>query len=386
MVKPRESMAFASAGLVLITVLVSCTAAESGLKRHDLFTIPLGTLPGELDWFYHGSATGMADIQTRDGLIYISSSHRGKIMVFNSYGELLTIVYDPSRNPVPARSRGGEFNSSVSSWPLRSPQIITAFNGGFLVGDRVEDKFREELDERSTVFNRVVLRFDREGNYLGHLGREGFGGSPFPDIFAIDIRHDDVIVVTCRSIASGTWFSYWYTEDGYPIAMVQIKNNQLPDFVDGKDVSIQALRPDPREWSLHLKTDAYDKTESGRELKASLHTLDLSTLEYAESISLPYAEGLTDMGYPPSPPEYLGTVLNGSHAMLYPESLNTYRISMMDARGRVTHSGRLEMDDDSKLYRRFKIQNNGLLTGMFFGDSRATISWWRLDEILNKKR
>ena len=385
MIKLRDSMSFVLASLALITFLASCTAVSKlELERHDLFTIPLGTLPGELDWFYRGGAVDMVDIQTRDGLIYISSSRRGKVMVFNSYGDLLTVVYDPSRNAVP--SEGGVLNSSVSSWSFRSPQIITAFNGGFLVGDRV--RLREDLadNEQSTVFNQVLLRFDREGNYLGHLGREGLGGSPFPDIFAIDIRHNGEIVVTCHSVISGTWFSYWYTKDGYPITTIQIKKNQLPGVIDDKDVSIQAVRPDPKKWFLYVKADFYDKMEPGKELEARLYPLDLSTLEYTESISLPYDEELTDMGYPLGPPEYLGTTLNGSHAMLYPDGVNTYRISMIDAQGRVTHNRQLEIDDDSKIYRRFKIQNNGLLTGIFFGNSRAMISWWRLDEILKKNQ
>ncbi|CAD7838798.1 putative lipoprotein [Olavius algarvensis spirochete endosymbiont] len=387
MIKLRVSMSFVLVGLTLITLLASCTVgAELGLERHDLFDISLGTLPGELDWFYRGSAAGMVDIHTRDGLIYISSSRRGKVMIFNSYGDLLTIVYDPSRNPVP--DKAGGLNSSVSSWSFNSPQIITAFNEGFLVGDRIEDRPREEPADNGqfTMFNQVVLRFDREGKYLGHLGREGLGGSPFPDIFAIDIRQNGDIVVTCHLLISGTWISYWYTEDGFPVTTIQIRKNQLPDVMDDKDVIIQAVRPDPKQWALHLKADFYNKMEPGRELKARLYTLSLSTLEYTESISLPYTEGFTDLGYPLGLPEYLGTTLNGSHAMLYPEGSNTYRISMIDAQGRVTHNSRLEIVDDSKIYRRFKIQNNGLLTGIFFGNSRAMISWWRLDEILKKRQ
>jgi len=383
MIKTRVLWGFVLSGLALNIVLASCTiSANRGLKRHDLFTIPLGTLPGELDWFYQGSAAGMGDIQTRDGLIYVSNSRRGKAMVFNSYGELLTIVYDPSKNPIPSKAQGGEFNSSISSWPFRSPRIITAFNGGFLVGDRVEDESREGYNEQ--LFNRVILRFDRDGKYLGHLGREGFGGSPFPNIFAVDIRHDGGIVVTCHPFLSESWFSYWYTKDGFPITTIQISNDQLPDIMDKKYVKIQAVRPDPREWFLHLKADVYDGIEPGRKLEAKFYTLNLSTLEYNEPISLPHVEGLTDMGYPLGPPEYLGTTLNGSHAMLYQEDPNTYRIFMLNAQGRIVHNRRLEIDEDARVYRRFKIQNNGLLAGIFFGNSKATVSWWRLDEILKE--
>ncbi len=92
--------------LAVSVLLVSCTGSrEAGLKRHDLFTIPIGTLPGELDWFYRDGfrMAGTADIQTRDGLVYISGGEEGKIMVFNSYGDLLTLVYNPSKIRLPPR-------------------------------------------------------------------------------------------------------------------------------------------------------------------------------------------------------------------------------------------------------------------------------------------
>lgn len=386
MVKPQKPINFALVGLAFIALLDSCAvASNSELERHDLFAIPLGTLPEELDWFYPGGgAASIGDVQTRDGLIYISNSRRGKVMVFNSYGDLLTIVYDPLRNPIPPRGKGGEFNSSFSSWPFRSPRIIAALNGGFLVGDRVESEPQEGYEEESAIFNKVVLRFDREGSYLGHLGREGPQGSPFPNIFAIDVRHDGGIVVICHPFDSKTWFSYWYTEDGFPITTVQIREDRLPDIEGGRGARVQAVRSDPRKWLLHLRVDVYDKAEPGRGLEPRLYTLNLSTLDYDEPIRLPYDEDITSMGYPSSPPEYLGTTLDGSHAMLYREGPDTYRISMLDAQGSAAHNRRLEVGGGARIYRSFKIQNDGLLAGLFFGDSEAAVSWWRLDEILKE--
>jgi len=385
-IRLQKSMGRALVGFFLIGLLASCTAADRGLERDDLFTIPIGTLPGELDWFYQGSESGVVDIQTRNGLIYISNSRRGKIMVFNSYGDLLTIVYDPSKNSILSSSEDGNLTSSISSWQFRFPHIISASNEGFLVVDRIESEFRNGLreDRQSTMFNRVILRFDKDGNYLGHLGREGLGGSPFPDILAIDTRHDNTIVVTCYQFLSGTWISYWYTEDGYPITTIQIKENQLPGIADGNDISVQIVRPDPREWLLHLKADIYSRMDPGKKLESRLYTLDLSTFEYTESISLLHDEEFTDMGYPLGSPEYLGTTLNGSHAMLYTEGPNTYRIHIINAQGRIVYNRQLEIGSDSKIYRRFKMQNDGLLVGIFFGSSKATVSWWRFDEILKK--
>ncbi|MCK5736152.1 MAG: hypothetical protein KAH21_06710, partial [Spirochaetaceae bacterium] len=159
----------------VIGLLISLTAffnfsscgrgGGSGLKRHDLFTISLGTLPDELDWFYRDGyrMAGEADLQIRDGLVYISGGGAGKVMVFNSYGDLLTYVYDPVRNPSPALNEDGETNSTVTRWPFRTPGAIAAYDGGFLVDDGVEQERQVKDSESEAIYDRVVLRFNQEG-------------------------------------------------------------------------------------------------------------------------------------------------------------------------------------------------------------------------------
>ncbi len=374
-------------GLAAIAILSSCgNSGGSGLKRYDLFKIPLGTLPGELDWFYRDGfrMAGTADIQTRDGLVFLSGGGAGKVMVFNSYGDLLTYVYDPGRNPAPAADENGETNSSVSSWSFRTPKNIAAFDGGFLVEDGVEQERRVADSEFNAYYDRVVLRFDQDGNYLGHLGREGFGGSPFPYISSIDVREDGGIVVTSR--VPGAWMSYWYNRDGHPVTTIRIREDQLPGKEDGSNVAVYAVRPDPVEWSLHVRLDVYPDATNGDRPDPRLYTLDLSTLEYSEPIVLTYNEGNIQKGVPSIPPEYLGTTVDGSHMMISPEGPDLYRLTLVDGQGRIIQNRRLKVDGDATVYRRFKLQNNGLLTGIFFGSEEASVAWWRVDKIIGNER
>jgi len=363
----------------------SCTpSGGSGLKRHDLFTLPLGTLPGELDWFYRDGyrMAGTADIQTRDGLVFISGGGAGKVMVFNSYGDLLTYVYDPVKNPAPALNENGDTNSNVASWPFRKPNAIAACEGGFLVDDGVEQE-RQVMDSDSgAIFDRVVLRFSREGEYLGHLGREGFGGSPFPYITSIDVRDKGDIVISSR--VPGAWMSYWYSREGHPLATVRILESQLPGLEDGGNVAVYAVRPDPVEMVLHIRLDVYP---AGSNIpQPRLYDLSISSLEYSDPILLNFNGGNSSTGILPVPPVYLGTTINGNHMMISPEGPDLYRLTLIDPQGRIVQNRRLKVDGSATVYRHFRMQNDGLLTGIFFGPEEASVAWWRMDKLAGNER
>ncbi len=371
--------------LAVIILLTSCgKGGRAGLKRHDLFTISLGTLPEELDWFYREGfrMAGTADIQTRDGLVFISGGGAGKVMVFNSYGDLLTFVYDPVRNPAPAANENGETNSTVAAWPFRTPKAIAAYDGGFLVDDGVDQERQVEDKEFGAVYDRVVLRFNQEGDYLGHLGREGFGGSPFPYISSIDVRVDGGIVVTSR--VPGAWMSYWFNNEGHPIATVRIREDQLPGIDDGGKAAVYSVRPDPVELLLHIRLDVYPAGKQNDTPDPRLYTLNLSTLEYDEPIILTYNEGDAESGILSIPPEYLGTTIDGSHMMLSPEGPDLYRMILIDTKGRIIQNRRLNVDGTATVYRHFRMQNNGLLTGIFFGTQKASVAWWRVDKLIGE--
>ncbi len=368
----------------LLASLSSCSFREggTGLKRHDLFTISLGTLPDELDWFYRDGfrMAGTAEIQEKDGLIYISGGDTGKVMVFNSYGDLVTYVYDPVRNPAPASGEEGAGIGSVSSWPFRDTGHITAFGGGFLVEDGVEKERRIEDGEFGAIYERVVLRFDKNGAYKGHLGREGLGGSPFPCIESLDVREDEGIVVTCRM--PNAWMSYWFDKNGHPLSTVRIQDDQLPGLKPDTSAVVYAVKPDPVEWALHIRMDLYPAENAGAEPEACLYTLNLDTLKYSGPIQLPYVHPAEESGFPAVPPEYLGTTVGGTHVLLTNEASDLYSLVLVDSRGRIIQNRRIKVDGEAAVYRCFSIQNNGLLTGLFIGPEKASLAWWRVDKLL----
>ena len=369
---------------LLLGVLTACSNREGKrLQRHDLFEIQLGNLPNELDWFYRDNLrmAGTAEIQTRDGLVFISGGGAAKVMVFNSYGDLLTYVYNPSRNPKPVFPDDGTEKQSTSTWPFLSPRTIATFKDGFLVDDGVEQRRRVQDNDSGIIYDRVVLIFDDTGKYLNYLGREGYGGSPFPYIVSVSVREDGGIVVL--SHISKTWISFWFDKTGHPIATASVREDQLPGLEEGGIAAVYSIHPDPVKWVLHIRLDLYPDTKHGENPSPRLYTLDLNTLTYGDPIILQYLH-TGDDDLPSIPPDYLGTSRNGIHFMLTPVGGFNYRLVLIDGEGRVVQNRRLSVPESTTLYRRFNLQNDGMITGIFFNNSEATVAWWQADKLLGK--
>lgn len=373
--------------LTLLTgVVLSCGRDVDGrIRRHDLFVLSPGTLAGELDWFYRDGfrIAANVDIYTRDGLVYLSGGEAGKVLVLNSYGDLLTLIYDPERNPEPARPDDDEGGRSIRSWPLRNTGAIVAGSSHILVEDLVTADRRILDDDIGALCDRVILRFDRDGNYVDYLGREGVGGLPFPFIESLDVREDGGIVVTGRTVDG--WLSWWFDADGHPTATVKIDLDKLPTLGDSDRSSVYMVKPDPRRWFLYLRIDHYPPEGSEETLQARLYPFDLTTRRYGTALSLPLDAG-SGGNDPPIPPDYIGTSVDGTHFLLAPERTDTYRLIVMDSDGRIVHRRRLMVDDNADVYRLFRLQPDGLLAGIFLGGDEATVSWWRSDRLTGNEK
>ena len=352
------------------------------LRRHELFSISLGTLPNELDWFYRDGfrMAGTADIDSHNGFVFISGGENGKVMVFNSYGDLITYVYDPARNPRPVTIGETSEERNFTSWHFKNPRFIAAFDKGFLVDDGVEKERQLKASNSNIFYERVILRFDMDGQYLGHLGKEGFGGSPFPYIVSLDVREDGGIVVNSR--VPGEWMSYWFDSDGHPIITARIQENQLPGFEESGNVAVYSMRPDPVEWALHIRIDVYPDPRHGDMPQPRLYTLNMNTSAYEDPIILNYIEDDPSAGVTAIPPEYLGTTHNGLHCMITSEGPSQYRMVFIDKEGRVTQNRRIKVNESTIVYRRFRLQRSGMLAGIFFNDQEALVARWRSDTLI----
>lgn len=372
--------------IIVFTVFYLLTGCfnrnNADIKRYDLFSIPLGTLPNEIDWFYRDNfrIAGTADIHTRDGLIYISAGEAGKVMVFNSYGNLITYIYDPIKNPRPVSPQGSGEKRSVVPWSFINPRFIAAVDGGFLVEDGVDAKEREEAPNSTAYNDRVILKFSNDGKYLGHIGREGNNGTPFPYIVSLDVRVNGSFVVTGR--VPQAWMSYWFTSTGVLLNTIIIHEDQLPGREKNGNTAVYSIRPDPVQDIIHIRLDIYPDLQNGEMPIPRLYTLDINTLKYLEPIVLNYINENPKTGFPSIPPDYLGTTKSGHHMMLTPEGVSQYRLALIDREGRVKQNRQITVKESGILYRRFRLQNDGMLAGIFFDNQEASVAWWRSDKLI----
>jgi hypothetical protein len=223
------------AALAAALTFSSCTGREApSVDRENLFTLSIGRLEDQIDLFgLEGRPQALKTrLAMRDGIFYVSDGNGAKVVRFTSYGDLLSMIYDPETNPPPLTLKT-EFDESdvvtrrAVSYPLNAPGEIAVDSRKHLyVEDRLPPDRRTFDADRRSLLDGVVLHFDADGHFLEYLGQEGVGGSPFPHIIGIHVSVDDEVAVVCR--LSAGWNIYWYDREGNPLFLIKIDKDELP--------------------------------------------------------------------------------------------------------------------------------------------------------------
>ena len=233
---------FRNCGLVLVFIL-SMSGCErrafEALPREELFTLSIGKMEDQVDLFQtpRASFDQKTALYMRDGTFYIGNGASYKVMEFTSYGDLLSLYYNPEENPKPVILQSGNEGGKQSNrraYPYAFRQVgeIAVSSSKVLY---VEDRLPPErgiFDEKiNMTLNSIVLRFSG-GEYRGYLGQEGVGGTPFPYVQGIKITNHDEVVVLCRTLRE--WIVYWYSAQGELLSTVKVALDKLPMPEGGK--------------------------------------------------------------------------------------------------------------------------------------------------------
>ena len=121
--KFRFSIAF-----FLVCILFSGCDNNTGIRsveRETLFHLEIGKLEDQLALFDLEGTMGIrrSNIAMRDGLFYISDGNGGKILRYNSYGDLLFMIYNEETNPSPLTLRPLVDGSLVTRWAVSHPLL-----------------------------------------------------------------------------------------------------------------------------------------------------------------------------------------------------------------------------------------------------------------------
>ena len=381
---------FLSILFTFVFLLVSCRSDNKLLEKEDLFIIPMGVAADELDYFYRGSSLlpGTSDLYIQNGRIFVSSSHAGKVVEMNSYGDLLSLIYNPQTNPEPAHyqksgSSGKDSLLRIRKWNFRNIEHIAISDRGLYVVDQVDDTMVSKSDQ--FLYNRILLRFDEEGEYLDSLGQEGINGTPFPYINDLQITEKDDLVVITQS--TGDFIVFWFSPEGSLLYKIIVKKSDLPKVQEGSWGlgQVEKITADPAESKLYLKI-AYFPLDDTRDRTAlsRLYTLDLEKEEYTNFFEIPHFEvNMGDQAIE-GVNEYLGAISGGFHFFLGSDYNGKYHLTIMDSTGAVKTTRVLNIQDQDIIYKKLYLAPSGLLAGIFYEEGGARISWWRADRIAEK--
>lgn len=369
---------------------LSCSReGDSLLEREDLFRINLGVMSDELDYIYRERALlpGTADLYMDDGIFYLSSYNMGKIMGFNSYGDLITLIYNNEINTAPREIVLGDdsanSNKQFVPWGFRNPGELGLSNGLLVVEDRVAQDQLFYDEELQAYCDTIFLRFDEEGQYLDFIGREGLGGRPFPYVEELQFREDGDMVVFCR--LDRGWQIYWFSPQGDLLYRIFLEEEFYPQFEDGMEPYVTQLYADPVEYRVFVMISYYPVEQGDDRIpEKRIYQLDLMTNSYNDGHSVP-DEVIRSGGQEKRfVYEMLGITQEGQILFISPVDYNRFMLVGMDDQGKILFKREIEAAREPVLFSDFYLSPQGILSALLFHERGASISWWRTDRLFRR--
>lgn len=394
------------AGFVLVFAvgLAACSRGEEvpSISREDLFSLDIGRLEDQLALYNLQDDRGLRRtvLTMRDGFFYLSDGAGEKIVRFNSYGELLFMIYNEETNPPPLSLKpletGGIVTRWAASYPLREPgEIIVDSRKHIYVRDILPPERRGSDGESKALLDSIILHFDAEGRFIEYLGQEGIGGTPFPRIEGIYSSVRDELAVVCR-IPTG-WNVYWFDAAGALLYLVRLRNDAVPVPPDWPEVipSLDAIAAAPDERKLYLKVDYYrdtydesTNTRTGNEPDSSLlWFMDVEDGSWTGTLELPFYEyAYTEKNRRVSVRMFyslLGLIRGGRVFLSVPVE-GGYALLIMSADGREHRRGFIRVADDELQFNAFDLSGEGILSALLVDDWKAKLVWWRTDKFIGE--
>lgn len=372
----------------LLTVLgLSCRSENRVMEQEDLFILPMGYMADELNYFVKPDSQmpGTSDLFIHEGRVFLSSSNSGKIMELNSYGDLLGFYYNPTINPEPAQymTEDGDNPVVIKKWNFRGVERLAVTDDYLLVADRVEESQSEQAD--GVLRNRIVLRFDRKGEYVDFLGKEGVQTTPFGFVQDLEVTSSGETVVITKE--KRDYQVYWFSKEGRLLYQVNLDAEHLPPLEEegwGPGIP-ETIKPDKNEHKLYIKMDYFPLVDSENMNSVSrLYTLDLQAEVYSDFFEVDNLEVEMNGQQLEGVYEYLGPTASGLHFFLGADFNGRYHLNLMNAEGAVKATRIMYIQDSNILFRRFFLSEDGLLASVFYEARGARVSWWRTDKLADR--
>jgi len=387
---------------LLISTLISicaCTNKSVGsVEREELFSLEIGPMEDQLALYKLEGNMGIrrTGFTMREGLFYIADGNSGKIVRYNSYGDLLFMIYNEETNPAPITLKTNiSGDEQTTRWaythPLEAPGWIAVDSRRHIFAeDRLTAPHRNDPESKA-VLDGIILHFDQDGRFINYLGREGIGGSPFPRIVGLSTSTRDELAVICR-IPDG-WNIYWFNSSGMLLYLVKIASEAIPALPDWPQAIIAvdqvAAAPDTRKIFIkaNYTRDTFDQltnTRTGYEPVSSvIWILDVEDGTYSGSIEVPLFEISENSRSEGIKVFYsLMGVMRGGKALLYFPVETGFSVLFVESNSREQRRGYLNFFVEELRYNDFYLSPDGILCAMFADNFNVKFLWWRTDKFI----
>ncbi|MDR1175717.1 MAG: hypothetical protein LBK83_09660 [Treponema sp.] len=387
---------------ILPVLAVSCGRQKTTqITREDLFSLDIGRMEDQIALYQLDGDRGIQglDLFMRDGLFYISDGNGQKLVRYNSYGDLLFMIYNEETNPPPLTLRANiEDSSRVTRWafpyPLNMPGRIVVDSRKHIYSEDRLPYERHSVDvESRALLDSVILHFDGDGRFIEYLGQEGIGGSSFPRIIGLYTSIHDELAVVCR-LPTG-WNIYWFSPSGTLLYLVQLKNEMVPLPPDWPELipSVDTIAVAPDSRKLYLKVDYYRYTfdestsiHTGNEADSSrVWIMNVEDGAWLDTIEIPFYEysytenerkSSVRMIY-----SLLGVAGNGRIFCLLPLEAGYSVLILGSDSGSEQRQGIIQVNSNELQFNAFSLSREGILSALLTDEWNVKVVWWRTDRI-----
>ncbi len=415
-------MRVAALKIPLLVIAASClflSGCQSGssspdLERVALFTIPYGRFDGEIDLFSNvlgqtGGTCPEVCLFMRDGIFYIGNAASKKVLQFTSYGDLLSVYYNPETTPPPdfyvssslvqSESAAEVMTQKAIEYPFNMVSAVAVdSNRRLFVADTLPPERVEYSQDDELMLENIVIRFDALGNFIDYLGQEGPGGTPFSALSGIYVNSaDELFVVSLRQNGVDV---FWYNSAGRLLYRVPVLSDLLPSpYSDGtKNISVLSdVIPAQHGDILYFKIDFYREevdsetgSHSGIEFDRSvLYPFSITQAAFGDFVNLPVCEiqdSASQGGLPARKPYGMIGVTENNRVFLSTPISRGYEICIVDL-----NSGRIQrrtfaVSMQEQIYNVFHLSGTGILSALLAGPDEASVVWWRTDTLAADRR
>jgi hypothetical protein len=373
------------------------------VEREELFTLEVGHMEDQIALYNLDGTRGIkrTGFTMKDGQFYISDGNGGKISRFNSYGDLLFMIYNEETNPPPISLKtiiSGEEQATrwANSYPLEQPGWIAVDSRKHIfVEDRLPLQAHRLDRERNSLLDGIILHFDQDGRFINYLGCEGIGGSPFPRIVALTATVNDELAVICR--LQGGWDIYWFNSSGMLLYLVKISSSVIPSLPDWPQALsvVDSVMASPDSKRLFIKVDysrdTFDQstnTRTGSEpVSSAIWILNVEDGSYSDMVEIPLFEISQNGSNSKTRVFYimLGVSRNRKVLLYFPVDTG-YSLLYVDTYSNEQQRKNINFSNDEIRYNDFFLSAEGILSAMLADNYNIKLVWWRTDRLMGEAR